>query len=247
MKILSVFGGIECGKVACEKAGIQIEAYYSSEVDKYAIEVTKRNHPEVVHLGDINNWKEWDIDWASIDLIMGGSPCQGFSVAGLQLNFDDERSKLFFVFVDILNHIRALNPNVKFLLENVKMKKEFEDIITQNLGVEPVEINSALVSAQSRKRLYWTDIAKIEQPQDKKIYLKDILESGFVDREKSLCVTATYFKGGSLKEYFQKAKRQLVFEGPLQVGIADIKGFDCIKRVYSELGKAPTLTTCGGA
>lgn len=175
MNILSLFDGISCCRVALERANIQVDKYYASEIDKYAIQVAQHNYPDTIQLGDINNWRNWKIDWASIDLVAGGSPCQGFSNAGKGLNFDDPRSALFFVFVDILNHIRNVNPNVKFLLENVKMKKEWLDIISKWLNVEPVEINSSLVSAQNRQRFYWTNIAKIPQPADKHIYLKDIL------------------------------------------------------------------------
>jgi DNA (cytosine-5)-methyltransferase 3A len=127
-------------------------------------------------VGDVTKWKDWDIDWASIDLLIGGSPCQGFSFAGKMLNFDDPRSKLFFEFVDILNHIRKYNPNVKFFLENVKMKKSCISIINDYLGVDPIEINSDLVSAQNRKRLYWTNIENVTIPDDKHIEIKDILE-----------------------------------------------------------------------
>ena len=175
MNVLSLFDGISCCRVALERADIPVDKYYASEIDKYAIQVAQHNYPDTIWLGDINNWRNWDIDWASIDLVAGGSPCQGFSNAGKGLNFDDPRSALFFVFVDILNHIRNVNPHVKFLLENVKMKKEWLDIISKWLNVEPVEINSSLVSAQNRQRFYWTNIAKIPQPEDKHIYLKDIL------------------------------------------------------------------------
>lgn len=175
MNILSLFDGISCCRVALDRVGIKVDRYYASEIDKYAIQVAQHNYPNTIQLGDINNWRNWKIDWASIDLVAGGSPCQGFSNAGKGLNFDDPRSALFFVFVDILNHVRNLNPNVKFLLENVKMKKEWLDIISKWLNVEPVEINSSLVSAQNRQRFYWTNIAKIPQPEDRHIYLKDIL------------------------------------------------------------------------
>lgn len=175
MNILSLFDGISCCRVALERANIQVDKYYASEIDKYAIQVAQHNYPDTIQLGDINNWRNWNIDWVGIDLVAGGSPCQGFSNAGKGLNFDDPRSALFFVFVDILNHIRNVNPNVKFLLENVKMKKEWLDIISKWLNVEPVEINSSLVSAQNRQRYYWTNIAKVPQPEDRHIYLKDIL------------------------------------------------------------------------
>lgn len=175
INVLSLFDGISCGRVALDRANIQVDKYYASEIDKYAIKVAQKNYPDTIQLGDINNWRKWNIQWETIDLVIGGSPCQGFSNAGKGLNFNDPRSALFFVFVDILNHIRNVNPNVKFLLENVKMKKQWLDIISKWLNVEPVEINSSLVSAQNRQRFYWTNIAKITQPEDKHIYLKDIL------------------------------------------------------------------------
>lgn len=220
--VLSLFDGISCGQVALQRAGIEFENYFASEIDKYAIQITQKNFPNTIHLGDVNNWQEWNIDWNSVDLIIGGSPCQGFSIAGKGLNFNDKRSKLFFVYVDILNHVKKFNPNVCFLFENVKMRKDYAEAISEIFNCKPVEINSALVSAQNRIRNYWTNIGEIQQPEDKKIYLKDILENGFVDREKSLCVTATYFKGGNLQHYFEKHKRQVVFNSPLQVGIEGV-------------------------
>lgn len=213
MKVLSLFDGMSCGQIALNRVGIAPEKYYAAEIDKYAIKVTQANYPDTVHLGSVEDWREWDIDWASIDLLIGGSPCQGFSFAGKQLAFDDPRSKLFFVYVDILNHIKSVNPNVKFMLENVKMKKEYLAIITKLLGVEPVFINSALVSAQNRQRYYWCNW-NVEQPGDKGIALADILESDHVDREKSHCLDANYFKGGNLKSYFEKNRRQIVFKNP---------------------------------
>jgi DNA (cytosine-5)-methyltransferase 3A len=175
MKVLSLFDGISAGQVALQKSGIQVNTYYASEIDKHAIKVTQNNFPNTIQLGSVTEWKTWDIDWSSIDLVFGGSPCQGFSIAGKQLNFDDERSKLFFTFVDIVNHIKSLKPNVFFMLENVVMKKEYEDIITEYMVVNPIKINSSLLSAQNRKRLYWTNIPNITQPEDKGILLKDIL------------------------------------------------------------------------
>lgn len=240
MRVLSLFDGISCGQLALQRAGIPVEIYFASEIDKYAMQVTKNNFPNTIQMGDVQNICFESL--GQIDLLIGGSPCQGFSIAGKRLNFDDERSKLFFEFV---RAFKVLKPKY-FLLENVKLKQEFQDIISSNLGVKPVEINSSLVSAQNRKRLYWTNIGQIGQPENRNIYLKDILEKGYVDREKSLCLTSSYYKGSSLKDYFGHSKRQIVFDKPIQVGIADIKGFDCIKRVYSEYGKAPTLTTCGG-
>ena len=182
MNILSLFDGMSCGQLALDRAGIHVDQYYASELDKYAIKVTQANWPDTIQLGDVTRWKEWDIDWAGIDLLIGGSPCQGFSMAGKQLAFDDPRSKLFFVYVDILNHIKSLNPGVKFLLENVKMKNEYLDVITEYLGVEPVFINSALVSAQNRQRYYWANW-EFGQPEDEGIVLADILEDGEVNNE----------------------------------------------------------------
>lgn len=211
MNVLSLFDGMSCGQIALNRIGIKPTKYCAAELDKYAIKVTQANYPDTIQLGDVTKWREWDIDWASIDLLIGGSPCQGFSFAGKQLAFDDPRSKLFFVYVDILNHIRSVNPNVKFMLENVKMKKEFLAVISEQLGVEPVFINSALLSAQNRQRYYWANWA-FGQPEDKGIVLADVIESGGVDRDKSWCIDANYAKGGNLKSYFEKNRRQLVFE-----------------------------------
>ena len=184
MNVLSLFDGISCGQIALNRAGIKPSNYYAAELDKYAIQVTQANYPDTIQLGDVTKWRAWNIDWVSIDLLIGGSPCQGFSFAGKQLAFDDPRSKLFFVYVDILNHIRSFNPNVKFMLENVKMQKKYLDVISDQLGVEPVFINSALVSAQNRKRYYWANW-QITQPEDRGIVLADILEDGEVNRDKS--------------------------------------------------------------
>ena len=142
-----------------------------------------------------------------VDLLMGGSPCQGFSSAGKRLNFSDPRSALFFNYVEAL---KILKPKY-FLLENVKMKKECQDIISTYLGVEPIEINSALVSAQNRVRLYWTNIPDLTLPKDKGLLLKDIIEDGYLDQEKSYCLDSSYCNGGSLKVYFERYRRQLVF------------------------------------
>lgn len=181
MNILSLFDGMSCGRIAAERAGLQVTKYYASEVDKHAIKVSQANWPDIIQLGDVIKWREWDIDWASIDLLIGGSPCQGFSFAGKQLAFDDPRSALFFVYVDILNHIQSVNPSVKFMLENVKMKKEHMDVISEYLGVEPVFINSALVSGCERPRYYWANW-RIEQPRDKGLcflsYISDFVKMG---------------------------------------------------------------------
>jgi len=208
MNVLSLFDGMSCGRIALDRAGTPVTQYYASELDKHAIKVAQANWPDTIQLGDVTKWQEWDIDWSSIDLLIGGSPCQGFSFAGKQLAFDDPRSKLFFVYVDILNHIRSLNPDVKFMLENVKMKREHLDVISEQLGVDPVFINSALVSAQNRQRYYWATW-EFGQPDDKGVALADIIESGAVDRVKSYCIDANYYKGGSVKNYLEKSRRQI--------------------------------------
>jgi DNA (cytosine-5)-methyltransferase 3A len=170
MNILSLFDGMSCGQIALERAGIKYDNYFASEIDKYAIQVTQKNYPKTIQLGDIT--KICGSNLPQIDLMMGGSPCQGFSLSGKQLNFNDPRSKLFFEFVRLKHEC---NPKY-WLLENVVMKSEYENIITEYLGVEPIKINSSLVSAQNRERLYWANF-KFDQPIDKNINLIDILES----------------------------------------------------------------------
>lgn len=255
MNVLSLFDGMSCGRIALDRIGVKVDNYFASEVDKYAIKVAQANYPDTVQLGDVRNvhtedgylhtnHPEDDPRAYEIDLLIGGSPCQGFSFAGKQLNFDDPRSKLFWEYVRLL---KELKPTY-FLLENVRMKKESMDVITDALGVEPIYINSSRVSAQNRQRYYWTNIPMYAFPEDKGIQLKDILEDGYVDRDKAHCIDANYFKGGNLKSYFEKHRRQLVFskDGLCHVGDADIKGNDTIRRVYHPDGKAPTLTTMGG-
>ena len=185
INVLSLFDGMSCGQIALERANIKVDNYYASEIDKYAIQIAKKNYPNTKHIGSVTEVKASDLP--KIDLLIGGSPCQGFSFAGKQLNFEDERSKLFFEYVRLLKECK---PKY-FLLENVKMKKEYQDIISDYLGVEPIKINSSLVSAQNRERLYWTNIKNIEQPEYKGIILSDILEKDkdidFVDSFKN-CV-----------------------------------------------------------
>lgn len=152
INVLSLFDGISCGQIAIDKLGIEVGNYFASEIDKHAIQVAKHNYRNTKHIGDVTQVKGADLP--KIDLLIGGSPCQGFSFAGKQLNFDDPQSKLFFEFVRVLKECK---PQY-FLLENVKMKKKYEQVITDALGVESTEINSSLFSMQNRKRLYWTNI-----------------------------------------------------------------------------------------
>ena len=248
--VLSLFDGMSATQIALQRSDITVGKYYASEVDKYAIKVTQANFPDTIQLGDVTQVRATALP--PIDLLVGGSPCQGFSQAGQGANFDDPRSKLFWQYVRLLKEVRVYNPDVFFLLENVGMKQEWQDVISEALGVQPIMINSNLVSAQNRKRLYWTNIPNVELPRDRGILLKDIVHenTAFVDREKSHaitgnigrvtpkmyltksqgqmvfdkpttplvdrdkahCIDANYWKGGNFKSYFEKHRRQLVFE-----------------------------------
>lgn len=188
LNVLSLFDGMSCGQIALRQAGIKVKQYFASEIDKHAIAQTQHNFPDTVQLGSVTGVRAADLP--HIDLLIGGSPCQGFSFAGKQLNFDDPRSVLFFEYVRILREIQEYNPGVKFLLENVRMRRECENVISEQLGLFPIVINSALVSAQNRVRLYWTNIrtreeanlfdtkifTDIPQPEDRGIVIQDILE-----------------------------------------------------------------------
>ena len=217
MRVLSLFDGISCGHVALERAGIPIEIYYASEIDKYAIEITQKNYPDTIQLGDINN-----IDFTEfigkVDLIMGGSPCQDLSIAGKRKGLSGERSGLFYKFVEA---IEVIKPKYFLLENNVGMPKEAYEEISRLMGCYPIEINSALVSAQTRKRYYWTNIGpqdinlfgfptcKIPQPENKGILLKDVLESGVADRDKSYALTSQYYKGITSKPLEYLSNHQL--------------------------------------
>lgn len=176
MRVLSLFDGISCGRIALERAGIEVEEYVASEIEKNAIKISKKNYPDIVHIGDVRNVLNNGYEVGSFDLLIGGSPCQDLSnykydrgdVKGL----DGDKSSLFWYYVKIL---RELKPKY-FLLENVaSMEKKWIDVISQELGVEPIMINSSLVCAAERKRLYWTNIPNISQPENRNINLKDIV------------------------------------------------------------------------
>ena len=175
MNALSCFDGISCGQLALDRAGIHVDNYFASEINKDAIKVTMRNYPNTIQLGSVKDWRTWNLP--HIDLLIGGSPCQGFSRSGKGFNFDDPRSELFFEFVNIRN---ALKPE-NWMLENVDMRQAWKDIISDYMGIQPVKINSALVSAQNRVRLYWANW-NITKPADRRIYLKDILENTFDEK-----------------------------------------------------------------
>jgi len=264
MNVLSLFDGMSCGRIALDRLGIPVDKYYASEIDKYAIQVSEANYPDIIRLGDVCDVKAEDLE--SIDLLIAGSPCQGFSFAGKQLAFDDPRSALFFEFVRLLKECK---PKY-FLLENVRMKKEFLDVITEQVGVEPIMINSALVSAQNRVRYYWTNIPGIEQPEQRGIVLKDILEPNLESdlSEKAIAYmnrgSEKWSGGKSRAEHYIKHESKksncltanmhkgvpygvIAVDKPIQVGTAiDINGHDVLKRVYSPDGKSPTVNTCQG-
>ena len=247
MNILSLFNGISGLHLACDRAGLKVDNCYYSEIDKYANQVTEKQYPNDVALGDVTKWREWDIDWASIDLVGAGFPCQAWSVAGKQLGDKDERGMLFWTTLEIIAHVLKHNPKAKFLMENVKMKKDFEQYIThhteQALGhVEKTLINSALVSAQNRQRYYWTNF-EVTQPEDKGILLKDILENGdFADREKSLTIT-TRIAGATAKRYLEKSMHQMA----IKVCNVNPSGRGMNGNVYDvNSDKSPCLTTNKG-
>ena len=204
MNVLSLFDGMSCGQIALNRAGFKIENYFACEIDKWAIQVTQANYPNTQQLGDVA--KVSALDLPSLDLVIGGSPCQGFSFAGKQLNFEDPRSKLFFEFVRLLKEARVKNPNVKFLLENVKMKKEYQDVISAYLGVEPIKVNSNLVSAQDRIRYYWTNIPGFTLPKSKGLTLDDIVDLDVPDKYD---ITERFYKKVPGTLAFKKARVNL--------------------------------------
>ena len=210
MNVLSLFNGMGFGRMALDTLGVDVDKYYSSEIDKYANQAAQALFPDTIQIGDVTKWREWDIDLGSIDLLIAGFPCQAWSMAGKQKGDSDPRGALVHDLIDIWNEIRKHNPNMKFMFENVRMKKEFLDYINDLFGVDPICINSALVSAQNRNRYYWTNIDGVEQPEDKRVVLADVIEGGVVDREKSYCIGASYATGSTPSQYFRTRRRQIV-------------------------------------
>lgn len=217
INVLSLFNGMSTGHTALDNLGIKVDKYYSSEIKKAAIELTQHHYPETIQLGDVTKWREWDIDWQSIDLLLSGSPCQDLSIAGSRAGLKGNRSSLFFVFVDILEHIRKVNPKVLFLQENVgSALKSDVGIMSRALGVYPVRINSNLVTAQLRDRYYWSNIktkedgmfgdlvTDIPQPKDRKIMFRDIIEDGFTDKYKANCILESESRMTTNKESLKK-------------------------------------------
>ena len=231
MNVVSLFNGMNTGRQALENVGIKVDKYYSSEIKSFAIQLTQHHFPDTIQVGDVTKWKEWNIDWKSIDLILSGSPCQDLSLAGKRAGINGNNSSLFFVFVDILNHIKSLNPKVLFLQENVGGASKLDvGIMSRALGVYPCRINSKLVTAQLRDRYYWSNIktketmfdlvTDIPQPKDKGIMFKDILTSGTnvipqdylkeykkgnmatIERDKHTCLNTESGQQGHSQEYW---------------------------------------------
>lgn len=180
MKVLSLFNGVGFGAMALSELGIAVEEYYSSEIDAYANKAAQLLYPDTIQVGDVTGWRDWDIEWAGIDLLLAGFPCQAWSPSGGERGDNDPRGALVHDLIDIWDHIKSLNPGVKFMFENVKMKKSFSDYIDNLFGVKHVCINADLVSAQSRPRYYWTNIGGIKQPEQCGITLLDVIERGDV-------------------------------------------------------------------
>ncbi len=285
MNVLSLFDGLSGARIALDVAGIKVDNYYASEIDKWAIKVAQENYPENIQLGSVVDLTEDQLKEMKIDLLIGGSPCQGFSVAGhmkgmstkegidvttleqyLKLKEEgfefDGQSYLFWEYIRVL---RIIKPKY-FLLENVRVQKKWKDIFDEVVGVEPIMINSALLSAQNRVRYYWTNIPNVEQPEDLEIMLKDVIDSGRPvlvgnqgkevlkeDIEKSACLLARDYKGfgnqGMTAAEERPCKLREVKKDSLCIHIADaadINGHESIKRVYSDEGKSPTVNTCTG-
>lgn len=238
MNILNMFDGISCGRLAAIEAGIKVDTYYASEIEPTAIDISRKNFPDIVQLGDINNYKQWDLK--NINLVLGGSPCQGFSRNGKGLNFEDPRSALFFKYVEVLEQIQKENPKVKFLLENVAMKKEWIAVIDEIMGVKHIEINSRLLSAQNRPRLYWTNI-DFEMPQDQNIDLVSILEK--VDTSKFILENGIFFD-----PTISESERKLVsnVNGEVRIKQATKKGYAIAENGDGINLSFPTSTTRRG-
>lgn len=252
MRVLSLFDGCGMCYQALKDLGVEVSEYYASEIDTHAMKISTKNHPDIIQLGDITLLDDDRLkSLGDIDLICAGTPCTSLSIAARQKESGLEKgqSTLFYEALRILNQVK---PKY-FLVENVaSMKNSDRDKISEELGVQPIMINSALLTAQSRKRYYWTNIPDVEQPEDKGILLKDILEHGFTERHKALCVTATYSRACP-NDYFIHSNRQMVFTKPIFLG--GLNGKDGKKlsrnvpqgmRVYSVEGKSVTLSANGG-
>ena len=262
MVVVSLFNGMNTGRQALENCGFHIEKYYSSEIKPYAIELTQHHFPDTIQVGDVTKWKEWDIDWSKVDLVLSGSPCQDLSAAGKRAGINGSKSSLFFVFVEILEHIKTLNPNVLFLQENVGSASKLDvGIMSRALGVYPVRINSEFVTAQLRDRYYWTNIrtkntmfdvvVDIPEPKDKKIFLQDILTSGTTTEKKHKCLNTGSGQKGHTQEYWIHRNNTtgmvtLIYEGNIirtvnKIEMCRLQGFPDNYCDILSIGKAGSL------
>ncbi len=250
--VVSLFNGMNTGRQALEDEGFKVDKYYSSEIKPYAIELTQLHFPDTIQVGDVTKWREWGVDWSKVGLILSGSPCQDLSNSGKKAGIYGEKSSLFFVFIEILNHCKSLNPNVLFLQENVGSANKLDvGIMSREMGLYPCRINSELVVAALRDRYYWTNIrtkeglfdvvSDIPQPVDRKIMFKDILINGFTNRRKANALLASDYKhlinDESKQEIYinsrQKKGKQVpnivyLDDGVLKVKTNTVKGFDII-------------------
>jgi DNA (cytosine-5)-methyltransferase 3A len=249
------------GRQALENVGIKVDKYYSSEIKPYAIELTQYHFPDTIQVGDVTKWREWHIDWKTIDLILSGSPCQDLSAAGKRAGINGKKSSLFFTFVEILEHIKSLNPNVLFLQENVGSASKLDvGIMSRALGVYPVRINSSLVTAQLRDRYYWSNIrtrqdgmfgdivTDIPQPKDREIFLKNVLDFGYSDKNKSMCLLESnsrplktphkmakrYFEIGMSNLIFKDDKTYFRVKEATKIGFVDVGENEAVDLSYPE-------------
>lgn len=231
MKVLSLFDGISCGMVALERANVPVEAYYASEIDKNAITISQKNYPNIIRLGDVTKWREWNIPWAEIDLLIGGSPCQSLSITQSKTRKSlDGKSKLFFEFVDILNYLKSINKDILFLFENVaSMNQESKQVISELLGCKPIFIDSADFSAQTRERLYWTNIhVDTLHIRKSKLVLENVLQEDVHEK------------------YFYNCSFDFLGYDKTVCATLHINGHDILKRVNSPYAKCQTLTCVSG-
>ena len=228
MKILSLFDGISCARVALERAGIPVKAYYASEIDKYAIQVSMKNYNDIINIGSVSDLDVNDYDFTDVDLLIGGSPCQDLSISKSKTRkgLDGTKSSLFYEYVRIL---REVEPKW-FILENVaSMSDESRDIISKELGVKPIELNAKDFSAQNRARYFWTNIP-VQQPTESScLVIEDILEE---------VVNEKYYYSGFPVEIKDVTKNV--------IGTIGVAGHDILKRIYNRNSKAATVTTCAG-
>jgi DNA (cytosine-5)-methyltransferase 3A len=240
MNVLSLFNGMNTGRQALENQGFKVNKYYSSEIKPYAIELTQHHFPDTIQLGDVTKWREWDINWESIDFVLSGSPCQDLSAAGKRTGINGKKSSLFFVFVEILEHIKALNPAVIFFQENVGSAMKLDvGIMSRALGIYPVRMNSSLLTGQMRDRYYWTNIrtretifdivTDIPDPIDKEVFLKDILTDGKALSDKHCCLTERYADAYCFKSFDSDKAQKYMYKRFRMKGLITLIEKDCGK------------------